>query len=576
MPRVQENAPGIRPSRSISRGSRMSTITTSPPCAILIASAALTVSISALASSIRALMPRWMVWAIQRDLSGYRPAASNGVIPARCESIETGISIDFYCIEIQDQPASRTVRNDDQFASPHQLLHRAFKTFDGDRKHALGEQSADDSGRFRIIPMALRDRIEPHRVRIGTGDALKPYRSGFLVDMLDRTAGHHDLVRRHRGVAHEYHLVVVRIFVQHVPSRGAVGEAAAVLLPHAFVQAVVEVEIFHVLEFGLCRGEQFLDLLDVGIHRAADVKEHQHLDGVAPLRPHMHVEITVVGGFLDGGVEIEFIGRASAGKFAQPPQRDLDVADTEFDIAVEVFELAAVPNFHRAEIPVLLLPDPHAFRVVTVRAERRGAGGTDPFVAALMPALLLLQSLPKRLHELVPAHRLDLLLFLFGEIFFRELLQPFGGDIRLLHGVEQALEALEHSAEHTIELVEIALVLYQRGARKIVEILHGLLGQVGLERLDQRQIFMQRDRDLRIAQRCEELQKHALQIARRTMNVKGRRGLDLPGFSIRIEATGLSARNPSDRRTGGRFLFGWRAPAQEQTTRQLLDEVYRH
>src|SRR6059058_2399370 len=155
---------------------------------------------------------------------------------------------------------------------------------------------------------------------------------------------------------------------------------------------------------------------------------------------------------------------ASAGEFAQPPQRNLDVADAEFDIAVEVFELAAVPHFHRAEIAVLLLPDPDAFRVVAVRAERRCAGGTDPFVTALMPALLLLQPLPKRLHELVPAHRLDLLLFLFGEIFFRELLEPFGRDIRLLHGVEQALEALEHSAEHTIELVEIALVLYQRGA----------------------------------------------------------------------------------------------------------------
>src|SRR2546423_445932 len=221
MPRVQENAPGIRPSRSISRGSRISTITTSPSCAILIASAALTVSISALASSIRALMPRWMVWAIEWDLSEYHPDASKGVIPGRCESIEPGISLGFYCIEIPDQPASRTVRNDHQFASPHQLLHRAFKPFDSDRKHALGEQSADNSGRFRIIPMPLRHRIEPHRVRIRSRDALEPYRSGFLVDMLDRAARHHDRVRRHRGVTHEHDLVVVRIFRQHVPVRGA-------------------------------------------------------------------------------------------------------------------------------------------------------------------------------------------------------------------------------------------------------------------------------------------------------------------------------------------------------------------
>src|SRR5436189_6413306 len=64
----------------------------------------------------------------------------------------------------------------------------------------------------------------------------------------------------------------------------------------------------------------------------------------------------------------------------------------------------------------------------------------------------------------------------------------FKGLESLLHRIQQALEPLEHSAEHTIELIEIALVLYQRGARKVVEILHGLLGQVRLERHEQRQI----------------------------------------------------------------------------------------
>ena len=53
-----------------------------------------------------------------------------------------------------------------------------------------------------------------------------------------------------------------------------------------------------------------------------------------------NVEIAVVGGFLDRGVEIELVGRAGAGEFAQSAQRDLDVADTELDIAVEVLELA--------------------------------------------------------------------------------------------------------------------------------------------------------------------------------------------------------------------------------------------
>ena len=133
------------------------------------------------------------------------------------------------------------------------------------------------------------------------------------------------------------------------------------------------------------------------------------------------------------------------------------------------------------------------------------------------------EPLAQRLHELVPAHRLDLLLLFLGEVFFGELLQPFGGNVRLLHGVEQAFQPLEHGAEHAVELVEVALVLHQRGAGQIVEILDRLIGEVGVERLHQRQIFAQGHRDLRVAQRCEELQEHGLQIARRTAHVKGLR-----------------------------------------------------
>src|SRR5215213_7404187 len=334
MPRVQENAPGILPSRSISRGSRISTMTTSGFCAALMASAALTVSMAALASSIRDLMPRWMVWGILRLLS------SCSVIPGRCKASnpesrasETPLDSGF---------ALRAPRNDEA-KLPHQLLHRAFEALDRDRVHALRKQPADDGGGFRIIPVLLRHRIEPHRVRIGARDAIEPDRAGLLVDVLDRAAGHHDLVRRHRGIADEHHLVVVRILVQHVPGRRAVGEATLVLLPDAFIQAIVEVEILHVLEFGLRRREQFLDLLDMRIHRAADIEEHQNLDRVAALGAHVDVEIAVVGGFPDGGVEIELVRRAGAGELSQAAQRDLDVADAELDIAGEVLELALVP-----------------------------------------------------------------------------------------------------------------------------------------------------------------------------------------------------------------------------------------
>ena len=92
-------------------------------------------------------------------------------------------------------------------------------------------------------------------MRIGPGDALQPDRAGLLIDVLDRAAGYHDFILTHRSVADEHHLVIVRVFVQHVPGRRAVGKAPLVLLPDAFVQTVVEVEILHVLEFGLRRRE---------------------------------------------------------------------------------------------------------------------------------------------------------------------------------------------------------------------------------------------------------------------------------------------------------------------------------
>ena len=108
-------------------------------------------------------------------------------------------------------------------------------------------------------------------------------------------------------------------------------------------------------------------------------------------------------------VEIEFLGRAGAGEFAQAAQRHLDVAGAELDVAVEIPKLALVPHLHGAEVAVGVLADAHAFGIVAIGAERRGAAGADPFAAALVAALLLLEPLAQRLHQLVEAaQRLDL------------------------------------------------------------------------------------------------------------------------------------------------------------------------
>ena len=80
----------------------------------------------------------------------------------------------------------------------------------------------------------------------------------------------------------------------------------------------MEVEILHVLEFGLGRGKHLLAQLDVVVHRAADVEKQQHLDLVVALRPHQDVEHAgFPGGGGDGAVQIELLGRAVAGEAAQ-------------------------------------------------------------------------------------------------------------------------------------------------------------------------------------------------------------------------------------------------------------------
>ncbi len=52
-----------------------------------------------------------------------------------------------------------------------------------------------------------------------------------------------DFIRRHGGIAHEDDFVIAVVFVHHIEGGDAVA-APAVVAPHAFVNAVVEVEIF--------------------------------------------------------------------------------------------------------------------------------------------------------------------------------------------------------------------------------------------------------------------------------------------------------------------------------------------
>src|SRR3984893_1443980 len=119
-----------------------------------------------------------------------------------------------------------------------------------------------------------------------------------------------------------------------------------------------------------------------------------------PLRPQLQIEVALVRGFADGAVEIELLGRDGAVEFAQPSQRERDIAGAELDLIVEILELALVPHLHGAEIAVLVLADAHAFGMIAVGPERRGPARPDPLVAARGAPLLPGEPLAQGLKQL--------------------------------------------------------------------------------------------------------------------------------------------------------------------------------
>ncbi len=363
---------------------------------------------------------------------------------------------------------------------------------------------------IRQLPALALLGIQPDVVRVIREQALHPHGARFLVPVLDAAAGLDDLVRAHGGVADHDQLVVVAVGAHDFRQRRAFRVPAPVVLPHGFIDEIVEVEVLEVLELAARGGEEFLADAHVVVHRAADVEEQQDFHGIVPLGDHADVEQPrAPRGRIDRRIEVELQVGALARKTPQPPQRQLDVARAEQDGVVEVRELAPVPDLDRAPVARALLADAHAFRVVAVGAERRGAAGADPLAAALVAPLLLLQAPAQGLHQRVPApERLDLRLLLVGELQSQAPAQPVGGDL----GGEQRLDglfgALEVRGERAVETVVVALVLDQHGAREPVELVHRQADQPRLERLEQRQELGNGHRHAGGAQHQEEADQH--------------------------------------------------------------------
>ncbi len=163
-------------------------------------------------------------------------------------------------------------------------------------------------------------------------------------------------------------------------------------------------------------------------------------------------------------------------------------------------------------LTALRLPPPScpiadALGVVAVRAERARAAGADPLVAARVAPFLLREPLLQRFHQLVPAaQRLDLRLVLGREqpleLLPQPLLRNLGAD------VEDRVHALEIGGEREVVAVEQRLVLDERGARQMIEIVDRQRDDARLQRFEQRQELARRHRQARGLEMQEEADQH--------------------------------------------------------------------
>ena len=264
-------------------------------------------------------------------------------------------------------------------------------------------------------------------------------------------------------------------------------------------------------ELGPGGREQLVHPAGMFVHRPAHIQKQKDLDGVVTLGAGAQVDVAPLGAGADGAGQVQFLIGAVAGPFAQPAQRDLDVAGAKLDPVIEIAELAAIPDLDRAAVSAVLLADAHAFGVVAMRAEGRGAGGADPLVAALVAFLLFGQPLAQAAHQLVEAAGgLDRGALLGGQQPLGEAFEPRGGDLRLRDQRldRDGLEPREGFGEGAVEAVEMRLVLDQRGAGEVVEPLGRPVRQPRLHPAQQVEIFPQAGRHPVATQAVEERAEH--------------------------------------------------------------------
>ena len=153
--------------------------------------------------------------------------------------------------------------------------------------------------------------------------------------------------------------------------------------------------------------------------------------------------------------------------------------------------------------------NPNALRVIAGVTERAGAARPDPFVSALVPPFLLLQSFAQGLHQLFPgAERIDFRHFLGRQIFLGHSTEPFFRDVGLSFGPAR-FQAAKCLGKHLIEAVDQPLVLHIGGAGEVVEFLRATRDDVAVQRFEEGQMLLETDHDSGASQRFEKSEEHA-------------------------------------------------------------------
>ena len=197
------------------------------------------------------------------------------------------------------------------------------------------------------------------------------------------------------------------------------------------------------------------------------------LDGVlAALAPDEAQTAGVVGGLLDGLVEVELVGQALVARreLAQAAQGQLELARADLDVGA-IAAVAALGGDLDGRAAAALAADADAAGVHAGVAERRGAAGADPATAAVVGLGLLgealLEQAPQRL-EVDLAERLDEAApLLVGEAGEGERVGEPLPD--LVGDLGRRLDALEGGDERLVVLVEVGLGLDEDRARQAVE-----------------------------------------------------------------------------------------------------------